>query len=150
MYRQSEKNFLNSNTSSTCPDNMMNFGLLTAEVCWRVWGTPANYNGFHVLAALLHGTLAVGVSQTAALNRGCHLYSAGWPSRWALAHISRYKQKTHFTYALQQQQQQYYEHGMDDTVVDIKPLRFNLQRNSIEHTLTKQCRQNSKYQSTAK
>ena len=24
----------------------------------------------------------------AALNRGCHLYSAGWPSHWALAHIS--------------------------------------------------------------
>ena len=23
-----------------------------------------------------------------ALNRGRHLYSAGWPSRWALAHIS--------------------------------------------------------------
>jgi len=40
------------------------------------------------LAALLHGTLVVGVSQTAALNRGRHLYSAGRPSRWALAHIS--------------------------------------------------------------
>ena len=36
-------------------------------------GSPANFNGFHVLAALLHGTLVVGVSQTAALNRGCHL-----------------------------------------------------------------------------
>jgi len=22
-----------------------------------------------------------------ALSRGCHLYLAGWPSRWALAHI---------------------------------------------------------------
>jgi len=31
---------------------------------WRVWGTPANFNGFHVLAALLHGTLVVDVSQT--------------------------------------------------------------------------------------
>ena len=82
------KKQLNSNTSSTCPDNMVNFGLLTAEICWRVWGTPANFNGFRVLAALRHGTLAVGVSQTAALNRGRHLYSAGRPSRWALAHIS--------------------------------------------------------------
>jgi len=27
-------------------------------------GTPANFNGFRVLAALLHGTPAVGVSQT--------------------------------------------------------------------------------------
>jgi len=82
------KNLLNSNTSSTCPDNIVNFGLLTAETCWRVWGTPANFNGFRVLAALLHGTLAVGVSQTAALNRGRHLHSTGRPSRWALAHIS--------------------------------------------------------------
>jgi len=31
---------------------------------WRVCGTPVNFNGFRVLAALLHGTLAVGVSQT--------------------------------------------------------------------------------------
>jgi len=66
---------------------MVNFGLLTAEIYWRVWGTPANFNGFRVLAALLHGTLVVGVSQTAALNRERHLYSAGRPSRWALAHI---------------------------------------------------------------
>jgi len=42
-------------TSSTCPHNMVNFGLLTAEICWRVSGTPANFNGFRVLAALLHG-----------------------------------------------------------------------------------------------
>ena len=82
-----EKNLLNTDTSSTCPHNMVNLGLLTAEVCWRVWGTPANFKGFHVLAALLHGTLVVGVSQTVALNRGRHLYLAGRPSRWALAHI---------------------------------------------------------------
>jgi len=54
----------NRNTSSTCPDNMVNFGLLMAEIRWRVWGTPANFTGFRVLAALLHGTLVVGVSQT--------------------------------------------------------------------------------------
>jgi len=29
-----------------------------------VWGTPANFNGFRVLAALLHGTIVVGVNQT--------------------------------------------------------------------------------------
>ena len=59
-----KKNLSNSNTSSTCPDNMVNFSLLTAEICWRVWGTHANFNGFRVLAALLHGTLVVGISQT--------------------------------------------------------------------------------------
>ena len=57
------KNLLNSNNSPTCPHNMANFGPLAAEICWRVWGTPANFNGFRVLAALLHGTLVVGVSQ---------------------------------------------------------------------------------------
>jgi len=81
------KNLLSSNISYTCPHNMVNFGPLAAEIVSLVWGTPANFNGFHVLAALLHGTLVVSVSQTAALNRGRHLYSAGWPSRWALAHI---------------------------------------------------------------
>ena len=59
------------------------------QIVSLVWGTPANFNGFGVLAALLHGILVVGVSQNfAALNRGRHLYSAGRPSRWALAHIS--------------------------------------------------------------
>jgi len=29
-----------------------------------IWGTPPNVNGFRVLAALLHDTLVVGVSQT--------------------------------------------------------------------------------------
>jgi len=53
-----------SNVSPTCPHNMVNFGLLAAEICWRVWGTPAHFNGFRVLAALLHGTLVVGVSQS--------------------------------------------------------------------------------------
>jgi len=85
-----EKNLLNSNTSSTCPDNIVNFGLPMAEICWQVWRTPANFNGFHILAALLRSTLVVGVSQTEALNRERHLYSAGWPSRWALAHIQVY------------------------------------------------------------
>jgi len=147
MYRQSERNLLNSNTSSTskCPHNMVNFGPLSAEIGVRVWGTPANFNGFCVLASLLHrrrstdvnqtlrdvwpshalahyiyisggcclltefqqlqnplcvqilrspilaallrGTRAVGISQTAVFSRGRHLYSTGRPSCWASAHI---------------------------------------------------------------
>jgi len=43
---------------------MVNFGPLAAEICWRVWGTLANFNGFRVLAALLHGIPVLGVSQT--------------------------------------------------------------------------------------
>jgi len=58
------ENLSNSNISSTCPYNMVNFGPLTGEICWRVWGTPANFSWFRILAASLHGTLALDVSQT--------------------------------------------------------------------------------------
>jgi len=47
---------------------MVNFGPLAAEIGFVVWGTPTNFNGFGVLAALLHGIPVVGVSQT--LRRG--------------------------------------------------------------------------------
>jgi len=89
FYKRSPKKLLSSNISSTCPHNMVNFGSLAAEteIGPVVWGAPANFNGFRVLAALLHGTVVVGISHTATLNRGRHLYSAGRPSRWALAHI---------------------------------------------------------------
>jgi len=48
---------LSSNISSRCPHNMVNFCLLAAEIVSLVWGTPANFNAFRVLAALLHVTL---------------------------------------------------------------------------------------------
>jgi len=41
--------------SSTGPHNMVNFGSLMAETGPGVWGTPANFSWFRVLAALLHG-----------------------------------------------------------------------------------------------
>jgi len=63
-YQQSEKNLLSSNMSSRCPHNMVNFGPLVAEIGLGVWGTPTNFNGFRILAALLHGTPSVGISQT--------------------------------------------------------------------------------------
>jgi len=84
-----KKNLLNTNTSSTCPDN--------GEL-------PTNSNGWDPLASLGHPCRCQRVSHLgsvtarhsssgrqsncAALNRGRHLYSAGRPSRWALAHIS--------------------------------------------------------------
>jgi len=58
------KNLLSSNIFSRCPYNMVNFGPLTAEIDWRVWGTPSYFNGYRVLAALLHRSQVVGVSQT--------------------------------------------------------------------------------------
>jgi len=38
--------------------------VLAVEIGPVVLGTPANFNGFRVMAALLHGTPVVGVSQT--------------------------------------------------------------------------------------
>ena len=142
MYRQLDKN---SNISSTSCHNMVT-SAITAEICWRVWGTPANFNRFRVLPSLLHRRCSMEVNKTsqdvwpspglvyfiytfwgllspngilpgakftlypslafsyigsvtaghsssgrqpnfAALSRGRHLYSAGRPSGWALAHI---------------------------------------------------------------
>jgi len=48
----------------TCHYNIVNFGPLAAEIGLLVWGTPANFNGFHLLAALMHGTLVVGIMET--------------------------------------------------------------------------------------
>jgi len=58
------KKGLSSDISFTFPHNMVNFGPLAAEIVSLVWGTPANFNGFRVLAALLHGTPVGGISQT--------------------------------------------------------------------------------------
>ena len=132
-----KKNLLSSNISSTRPPhNMVNFGPLAGEIDPVVRGTPANFNGFRVLAALLQRRRSTEANQTlhgvwpspgllprygilpgtkltwrpslalsyfgsvtawhyssrrqpnfAALSTGRHLYSAGRPSRWALAHI---------------------------------------------------------------
>jgi len=82
-----KKTYLAAIISSTCPHNL-NFGPLVAEIGPVVWDTPANFNGFRVLTALLHGTSSGRQPNFAAtLNRGRQLYSAGRPSRWAFSHI---------------------------------------------------------------
>ena len=43
---------------------MVNFGQLAVEIGPIFWDTLANFNRFRVLAALLHGTPVLGVSQT--------------------------------------------------------------------------------------
>jgi len=48
-----KENLLNSNISPTCLHNMANFDPLKAEIGLPVWGTPAIFNGFRVLASLL-------------------------------------------------------------------------------------------------
>jgi len=55
---------LSSNTSSICHYNMVNFGRLVAEILSLVWSTPANFNGFRVLASLLQRRRSTEVNQT--------------------------------------------------------------------------------------
>ena len=57
------KNLLSSNMSSTCPHNMENLAIM-AEVGPVVWGTPANFNGFRVLAELLQRRCSTEANQT--------------------------------------------------------------------------------------
>jgi len=59
-----KKSLLSSNISSRCLYNMVNFGPLAVEIGLPVRGTPANFKGFRVLAALLHSSQVVSVSQT--------------------------------------------------------------------------------------
>ena len=83
-----KENLLNSNISSTCRHNMVNVGPLTAEIRWWVWGTPANFKVVSRLGCVTARHSGSGCQPNfEALNRGRHLYSAGRPSRWALAHI---------------------------------------------------------------
>jgi len=53
---------------------MVNFGPLAAEIVSLFWGTPGSFKGFCVLAALLHGTLVVGVSQTSVEQRALPIF----------------------------------------------------------------------------
>jgi len=87
---------LNSNNSFICPHNMANFGSLKAEIGSRVWGTSANFNRFRVYAALLQGTLVVGVSQTLPrwtegaiyIRQGGH-HIVHWPIFYTVNHKKR-------------------------------------------------------------
>ena len=83
-----EKSLLSSNTSSTCPDNMVNFGPLTGEIGSGVWAPLQISTGFASRQRYCITASSSGRQPNfAALNRGRHLCSAGRPSRWALAHI---------------------------------------------------------------
>jgi len=53
MFTKSENNLLNSSLlHMSSPHGELD--PLVAEIGWWVWGTPANFNGFRILASLLH------------------------------------------------------------------------------------------------
>jgi len=80
------KNLLNSNTSPTCPH-----GELRPTNGWDLFGSFGHPSKFQRVSRL--GSVTARHSSSgpqpnfAALDRRRHLYSAGRPSRWALAHI---------------------------------------------------------------
>jgi len=76
--RIDSRNLLSSNMSSTCSHNMVNFGLLTADIWWRVWATPVNFNGFRVLPSLLQRRHLPEANQT---------LRDVWPSRGLIHYI---------------------------------------------------------------
>ena len=59
-----EKNLLNSNISSRRAHNMANFSPLTAQISLPVWGTPANFNRFCILASSLQQRRSPDANQT--------------------------------------------------------------------------------------
>ena len=61
---------------------MVNFGPLAAEISWRVWGIPANFNRVSRLGNVTAQHSGGGLQPNfAVLSRGRRLYSAGRPSR---------------------------------------------------------------------
>ena len=59
------KNLLSSNISYTCPDNMVNFGPIAAEIDPVAWGIPQISMGFACWKPYcMHGTQVLGVSYT--------------------------------------------------------------------------------------
>ena len=75
---------------SDCLLVCLNFGPLTGEIGSGVWG-PSIFQRVMRLGGVTARHSSTGRKPNfAALNRGCHLYSAGQPSRWALAHISSF------------------------------------------------------------
>jgi len=72
-----KQKLLNSNIFFTCSYNMVNFGPLAAEIGSQVWGTPANFNGFCILASLLQRRRSTKVNQALHdlwLSPGLELY----------------------------------------------------------------------------
>lgn len=79
MYRESERNLLNSNISSTSPHYMANVSPLTAEISWWVWGTPANFNGYRIMASFTAVTLFTGGKPNFARCLAVYIFGSSCP-----------------------------------------------------------------------
>jgi len=66
---------------------MVNLSPLAAEIGSGVWGTLQISMVLHLGSITARHSSSGRQPNFAALNRGRHVYLAGRPSRWALAHI---------------------------------------------------------------
>ena len=73
-----EKN-LSSNISSTCPYNMVNFGLLAAEIISLVWGTQLISTGFASWQRYCIATLRRWTDGATCIRQGGH-HVGHWPT----------------------------------------------------------------------
>jgi len=64
MRRQSEKKLVKQQYLLHICSQCGKLGQLAAEICWGVWVTPANFNGFRVLALLLQRRRSTEGNQT--------------------------------------------------------------------------------------
>ena len=84
-HRQSEKNVLSSNISSTCPRPTSGWDHFVSL------GHPSKFQRvLHLGSIIAQQSSSKRQPNFAALNRGRHLCSAGRPSHWVSAHIVVY------------------------------------------------------------
>ena len=86
-----QKSLLDSNMSSTCPPRYGELRPINGWDLLAVLGHPSKFQRVSRLGSVTSRHSSSGRQPDfAALNRGRHLYSAGRPSRWALANISSF------------------------------------------------------------
>jgi len=89
-----KKNLLNSNVSPTCSHNMVNLQLTSSWELLVSLGHPCIFQQvLHLGSVTARHSSSGHQPNFAVLNRGCHLYLAGRPSRWALVYISSWRCK---------------------------------------------------------
>jgi len=71
----------------SCSCNLVNVGPLMAVIGSGVWDPCKFQRVSHLRSVTARHSSSGRQPNFAALNRRCHVYSAGRPSRWALAHI---------------------------------------------------------------
>ena len=85
IYRQSEKNLLNSDISPTCSHNVVNLRLTSSSDLLASLGQPCKFQRVSRLGSVTARHCSSGCQPNCDVEQ---IYLAGRPSRWSLVHIS--------------------------------------------------------------